>query len=633
VKKNYSIFASSLLLSLFVFTSACDNNKTPTTINTEKTTENLSTTTKVSNELPNPSSIKPQDGVSIDLTGGKLSIGGQILDSTTGKIIDKKINISVTGKDISKVDKTEFVAESGLITVTLKKGNKPSSTNPLDITVVAQTDGYFSSSSNIKLTQPDASLFTIKLVSMTTPPEGIATAEDTGLAGNDGKLLKTLSIQLKEGKTNTEANLNFTEGTVITDKDGKPLSGDLKANVGFFSNGNQNALSSFPGGFSPTVENKDGKDESGSFVTGGFISVDIEDSTGKKATNFNKPVELTMQVPKGTMNPETGNEVKNGDKIDIWSYESTSGQWKHEGAGTAKADTSGNFNVNYTVTHLSYWNLDWFSSETCNPTLKFNWKDKISYYPVKVKVNFLGANQWLHDGDLSDEINQLYNFPTEKKILFTASIFGVEVGKTEIALHKDPSAKKAQYWWEEDKLCLEDVVINADVTNIKLPKVVKLPADISFKIQNLFAKDGLKTFLEKFVFIDATTSNQILDILYSSDPSAKIKLTDDIYKKLADNGIPANKISMIKQTIDIKIYPYIPFWYRNATRNEDWAYAYLYFGADFTFFDGEEYEFKIIYQGKEYTKKIKISESLKSFVENIELPINVASAVQSGQLF
>jgi len=632
VKKNYSVIASSLLLSLFVLTSCTDSKTTTPPATDNKTIIETNTSTKVTNQLPSASSINPKDGISIDLTGGKLSIGGEVLDSTTGKVLEKKVNISITGKDVSKVDKTEFTTDTGLITVTLKAGNKPSESNPLDITVVAQTDGYFSSSSNVKLTQSDASFFTIKLVSMTAPPEGIVTSETDATAGTDGSLLKTLNIGLTETKTKAEASLSFPEGTVITDASGKPLSGGLKANVGFFSNGNQNSLSSFPGGFTPTVEDKTGKDESGSFVTGGFISVDIEDSTGKKATNFSQPVELTMQVPKGTINPETGKEIKDGDSIDIWSYESSTGQWKHEGVGTAKADDSGNFNVKYTVTHLSYWNLDWFSSETCNPTLKINWKDNVSYYPVKVKVDFVEANQWLHDGDISDPTNQLYNFPTEKNLLFTASIYGVNVGTKEITLHKKPSTTTSQYWWQEEKYCMEDVTLDADVTNIKLPKVIKLPTDISFKILNSFTKNDMRVLLQKFLFLDETTITNITSVLYPSNPNSPIKLTDDSYALLTSNGVSPNTVEMIKQTINLKMYPYIPFWYRNVTRNESWTYAYLYYGADFTFFEDEEYEFKITYQGQEYVKKIQAKQSYTSLIQNIELPVGIASAVQSGQL-
>lgn len=65
-------------------------------------------------------------------------------------------------------------------------------------------------------------------------------------------------------------------------------------------------------------------------MTGGFTSIELTDEKGNKAATFSNPMEITMQIPKGTINPDTGKEIKTGDKIGIWSYDTTTGQWKYE---------------------------------------------------------------------------------------------------------------------------------------------------------------------------------------------------------------------------------------------------------------------------------------------------------------
>lgn len=95
-------------------------------------------------------------------------------------------------------------------------------------------------------------------------------------------------------------------------------------------------------------------------MTGGFTSIELTDDKGNKAATFSNPMEISMQMSKGAINPETGKAINQGDKIGIWSYETNTGKWTSEGEGIVESpDSSGNFTVNYKVAHLSYCNLDW----------------------------------------------------------------------------------------------------------------------------------------------------------------------------------------------------------------------------------------------------------------------------------
>jgi hypothetical protein len=154
----------------------------------------------------------------------------------------------------------------------------------------------------------------------------------------------------------------------------KPLpAGELSVNVVYNNNITNDSLATFPGGF-VTRQDTSGQPlaEPGGFISGGFASVEVAskaaDGTVTKAKTFDKPITLTVSVPKGTINPETGVEVKPGEVIPIWSYDTTTGEWsvmKLNSTGAIITGTLGalgaddTYPVTFVTDHLSYFNIDW----------------------------------------------------------------------------------------------------------------------------------------------------------------------------------------------------------------------------------------------------------------------------------
>ncbi len=152
--------------------------------------------------------------------------------------------------------------------------------------------------------------------------------------------------------------------------------------------------------------------QAGAFTTAGFVAIELTDAEGNKVKEFGETdgkknsIEVKMTVDANTANAcpmnygttdldqETvaafatdstkatdsayfrkgacvtveggtvaSRTVKEGDIIPVWSYDADEAQWSFESYGVAQK-VEGNdsiFNVAVQVTHLSYWNLDFFN--------------------------------------------------------------------------------------------------------------------------------------------------------------------------------------------------------------------------------------------------------------------------------
>lgn len=518
-----------LLLPLLLLTTSCNETK----VNTP------ASTTPVKNEViqgkvtPVVFDNTKLNGLKINLKSSDFMIMGDILDSSTQKTISKKVTLTINGIDKDKVEKDSYNFDSGKITLKLKKDVIPSEAKPINITVVAKVDGYFSSSTPLQIKNEKNNLFTLNLVDLNNPPVGVVSSENKdNKVDNNGTLANKINMSINEPKSNSTLSVNLPENTIIKDDSGKPLVGKVTANIGFFNNQSPSSFSSFPGGLSNASVDVNGKNKDGYFMTGGFTSIELTDEKGNKASTFSKPMEITMQIPKGTINPETGVEIKEGDKIGIWSYETKTGEWKYENEGLVGAlGTNNNFTVKYNASHLSYWNLDWFSSDKCNPKLKLIWNG--SPIPVNVSVDFQGQ-YWPHQSTLRDEINDLFNVPTDRDVTFVATFANKEVGRTKIKL---------------GNAC---PTIDLKISSENLPVMRDIPVYVYVKSKTEFTFNEIKSLADKF---NVTEDQKKIMFDYFSKNNIKdpVTLSNELIDNLEKQGV--KNLKSLKAVLDQKINP------------------------------------------------------------------------------
>ena len=205
----------------------------------------------------------------------------------------------------------------------------------------------------------------------------------------------------------TSTTLTIPASIQMADESGKPLVGSLVITlISFSEEGKSTAL--FPGGLFPeevTLENGS-KVTGGLFVSAGFASITMT-VNGVPVKYFNgQSITIRIDISKSAVNPENLKPFKAGDKIDVWSYDETQGNWAFQTNGTVQG-TADDLYVEFTTDHLCYFNLGFFQDSTAkceDSSLKIIWAGTDETAPVQCRLEFSYT-----DGTDAGEWNQLYD--------------------------------------------------------------------------------------------------------------------------------------------------------------------------------------------------------------------------------
>lgn len=545
-------------------------------------------------------------GLSINFNDSKFDINGKIFDAKSQKVINQDVTLTIEGDNKDKVEQFSYSFKTGDINIKLKEGVNPSDSSPVKVVLVAKSNGYIPSSKSLNITNNNNATFTIDLVNLNSPPEGVTTIEKSGIPTNNGILKSNFTTNLQSNETKANMSLKLVEGTTLKDSSGRPLSGNIKADIAFFDNQNPQVLTTFPGGLDNVNITDQRRD--GYFITGGFTSIELTDEKGNKAANFDKPMEINMQIPKNTINPETGKEIKTGDKIGLWSYTSSDGKWKSENEVTiGSPDSNGNFNATYNVSHLSYWNLDWFSSERCNPKLRLSWSGGVPT-PVQVESSFIGQ-YWAYPQTLKDEVNDLYNVPSDRDITFTAKFKGKEVGKVTTRLGTE---------------CKD---INLSINSASLPQMREIPVYVGLRSKLEFTQSELEEIMTNF-----NVGNEQKTIVFNHFRENNIqppyKIDDNLVTSLEAKGV--QKVRELKMVLDQVIRPdadmydyvYDPYSFKTVEVKSG--------KATLRVFDGETHNLSLYfyYKGNYYyfDKNVDVDNNLKEIIlDNYDTNLTISA--------
>lgn len=277
--------------------------------------------------------------------------------------------VTIGGKDADKVvtitNKTDFKAVDGRIFLALKKGVVPTVENPIVFTVAAEVAGFTPATKTFRITSEEASSSIVQLIEYANPVPGTTAAVETNpIVGGVNLAPITLETPTNPGMEE-QATITIPAGTEFRDAAGNLINAtNLESKIVQFGTESPEALASFPGGFDvANITDENGQTINGgvAFITAGFIAMDMY-AGGTEVKNFSKPIEVSMGVSPAVTNPETGTTVKEGDVVPVWSLDDKTGQWKYEDEATIVKDAEGNLTATFSATHLSYWNLDWYST-------------------------------------------------------------------------------------------------------------------------------------------------------------------------------------------------------------------------------------------------------------------------------
>lgn len=372
-----------------------------------------------------------------------VSVSLLIADSKTGGAPKAPVTVLLKGAaapSVITLDEkkgTEFSDESGSFSFFVPEGAGK------ELVIVSVADGYINGGKTVVL-QSGKNLIDLEMINIAEPPKSVALATKKLEVGTDGAVKAETSLQTTAASDASAARKTesvkvvLPEGTVLKDADGKVVSGNVKLVATYHNNEEIESLETFPGGFNVTAEVTGGAQDEGSFISGGFTSIEIQNDAGQDVKTFSKPIDVTISIAKGTINPKTGKTVAAGDIIPTWSYDKDLGKWTQEADAKVSTDSKGNLIGTLQVSHLSYWNLDWWQSENCGNSFTAGSKapfialgENARGKNVRFMFNRVGGG-WSHSAlSTGDDTLFFDNYPKDIPVSLTAYFDGQVVGKKE----------------------------------------------------------------------------------------------------------------------------------------------------------------------------------------------------------
>jgi|688.fasta_scaffold173201_1 hypothetical protein len=279
------------------------------------------------------------------------------------------LTIKLSGPDADKIYEISgtrnYIPQQGSIDLILLPTINPSSTNPIEYTLIASAPGYMTVNYPVSIGDTGNFNFGISMVKLDETPVGVTAIVSNITLGSDGKVGSTQTLKTPVVATKQEnVKLTIPEGTIMLDKNGSPVTGSVEIAMAHHDNRTVESITSFPGGlFAPDVKDKDGKPmDPVSFETLGLVNIEIGNGS-QTVKSFSQPIIATVELNASSVNPNTNVAIKEGDSVPIWSRDQESGQWTLEGYQNITKDPITNkLVVDLKVNHLSPWNIDWFWS-------------------------------------------------------------------------------------------------------------------------------------------------------------------------------------------------------------------------------------------------------------------------------
>lgn len=285
----------------------------------------------------NPESTTMPEGLTVKITSDKAAY---ILNNAGGK------DYKVTGNTLI---------------LKLAKELVPTQSAPVKFTVEATAPGYLTARETYTLMSPGPARIVIPMVNIKEPPQGIITAE-ASVPVSGGKI-SLLNGSPARGARWYDSNLTradaergsvaFKPGTQVMDANGNIITtSQVSAQIGIYE-------SSEPYGVDALL--KSGKMyDIIRFIPAGAISIEMR-AQGKEVKKISKPLEVTMMVSPDLRDPLTGEAVKEGSTIPIWSWEPyPSSKWKEEGVAVVSKNSQGDWIARFEISHLGYWQCSYY---------------------------------------------------------------------------------------------------------------------------------------------------------------------------------------------------------------------------------------------------------------------------------
>lgn len=337
--------------------------------------------------------INPFEGVDLTVNSNiyKAPILIEFVDANSNSTtLPKDLTVTISGpnKDLVLNDQggKDFKVAGNLLSLVLAENVNPSESAPVEFTVSVKGPNYAPTNYTITIVDFLSSTYRVALTNLSALPDGVkSVAKTTSLATGE-----TIVIPASTDKPEV-AKITIPAGTQVKDETGAIINAtSVNSNIIQYGTGTEDAFNSFPNeGEANTVKFKDGTTDEASFITAGFVDIEMT-AGGKNVKSFSKPLDMSLSLHPDLVNPDTEEPVQVGDQIPVFSYNRDKDEWTEEDDATITKDASGNLIANFKVAHLSTWTIAWkYKGKTCGSktytvSIKSNIRNSTSKYYATV---------------------------------------------------------------------------------------------------------------------------------------------------------------------------------------------------------------------------------------------------------
>lgn len=308
--------------------------------------------------------------------------GISFIDAQTGTANVKKVKVTLIDpegmvRSSNGVDFDTVTITGGVMSLGLLQQAVLSESKPYRYFVRAEANGYSTNIMPIVITKDAPQHLPIFMVNFElAPSQGLGVAAGNFMSVSNGTLQQSLPLSTRVlNAKSAPINVVLQEGLHLL-SGGKPIEqeGQLSYRLLLGQPGDSVANRVFPGGF----EVPDAVDESGKrlstpesplfFTTAGWFTLEMNIGN-VRVDGFSKPVNVEMPVGDAVVNPTTQKPLREDEEVPLWSMDNQTGIWKQEGKITVKRNADGLLVANFSISHLSTFNLD-FPGATCS-TISF----------------------------------------------------------------------------------------------------------------------------------------------------------------------------------------------------------------------------------------------------------------------
>lgn len=223
-----------------------------------------------------------------------INTGSTVLltDAETGELINATVTVTFDGEngddviDMYSDPIADVEINDGILNFAISNDVVPTSSSPAQVKLRLEADGYLPATKTVSLTEVGFDDFSFAMVNENNKPQSFKTVGATGTTASDGSTTAAIVINSNTGASGSDSTgIEIPEGTIFTDADGNPLTGNLSVEMSNFDLSDPIAVQNLPIDLEELDENSE---NAPTVLAISFLSVN--NSQGKVATKIKKVV-------------------------------------------------------------------------------------------------------------------------------------------------------------------------------------------------------------------------------------------------------------------------------------------------------------------------------------------------------